>query len=83
MMAAAAAAPQLLRPPPATPASLLLEALTRWAGRPPDDDTEAVLQLSDGEVTADFSLTAAQAAALAEAIGLLRDQRGGRRRAPR
>jgi hypothetical protein len=79
----AAAAPLQLRPPPATPASLLLEALTRWAGCPPDDDTEAVLQLSDGEVTVDFSLTAAQATALAAAIGLLRGQRGGRRRAPR
>lgn len=78
-----AAAPQQLRPPPATPASLLFEALTRWAGCPPDDDTEAVLQLSDGEVTADFRLTAAQVTELAGAIGLLRGQRGGRRRAPR
>jgi hypothetical protein len=78
-----AAAPQQLRPPPATPASLLFEALTGWAGCPPDEDTEAVLQLSDGEVTADFRLTADQVIEMAAAIGLLRCQRGGRRRAPR
>lgn len=83
MTVAGAVAPQQLRPPPATPASILLEALTRWAGLPPEDDPEVVLQVSDGEVIVDFGLTTEQVTILAAAIGHLRGRRGGRSRAPR
>lgn len=56
-----------VRPDPA-PADQLLDALARWAGRATPGPSVAVLQVSDGEVQADFPLDDQQAAALAAAI---------------